>query len=257
MKQALILGGTGDVGNGATRELLKAGYGVIAVSRGGPKAEALRERYGGDQFQLLEGSVADERSAAVLLAAIRERASSVNAVVASLNVQPHRPETLLDWDSVELLKTIHHNLITHFVAAKTFLPLVADGGVYIGIGGGMADKIFPYYGYNSMIQSALRMMFRYIDHEAKSHRIEIRELIISAMVTTAKKQNSGDPKFNWISDSEVGQHISAMIQDPGSFPGPVQLLNSPKGVGRSLMLPLVPPSPPPPPRGLVGAAAAS
>jgi NAD(P)-dependent dehydrogenase (short-subunit alcohol dehydrogenase family) len=251
MKQALILGGTGVVGNGAAMELLKAGYGVIAVSRGGPKAEALRERYSGDRFQLLEGSVADERSAAVLLAAIRERASSVNAVVASLNVQPHRPETLLEWDSAELLKTIHHNLITHFVAAKTFLPIVAD----VGIGGGMADRIFPHYGYNSMIQSALRMMFRYIDHEAKSRRIEIRELIISAMVTTEKKQNTGDPKFNWIADSEVGQHISAMIQDPGSFPGPVQLLNSPKGVGRSLMLPLAPP--PPPPTGLVGAAAAS
>jgi NAD(P)-dependent dehydrogenase (short-subunit alcohol dehydrogenase family) len=254
MKHALILGGTGDVGNGATRELLKAGYGVIAVSRGGPKAELLRERYSGERFQLVEGSVADERSAAALLAAIRERVSTVDAVVASLNVQPHRPETLLEWDAAELLKTIHNNLISHFVAAKTFIPVVTDGGVYIGIGGGMADKIFPFYGYNSMIQSALRMMFRYIDHEAKSRRIEIRELIISAMVTTEKKHNSGDPKFNWIADREVGQHIRAMIEDPASFPGPIQLLNSPKGVGRSLPLSLVPP---PPPTGLVAAVAGS
>jgi NAD(P)-dependent dehydrogenase (short-subunit alcohol dehydrogenase family) len=254
MKQALILGGTGDVGNGAMRELLKAGFGVIAVSRGGPKAELLRERYNGEPLQLLEGSVADERSAAVLLAAIRERVSTVDVVVASLNVQPHRPETLLEWDAAELLKTIHNNLISHFVAAKTFIPVVTDGGVYIGIGGGMADKIFPFYGYNSMIQSALRMMFRYIDHEAKSRRIEIRELIISAMVTTEKKHNSGDPKFNWIADREVGQHIRAMIEDPASFPGPIQLLNSPKGVGRSLPLSLVPP---PPPTGLVAAVAGS
>jgi NAD(P)-dependent dehydrogenase (short-subunit alcohol dehydrogenase family) len=244
MKQVLIVGGTGDVGSGVALELLKAGYRVIAASRGGPKAEALRERYRRERFQLVEGSVTDERSAAALLAAISERASSVDAVIASLNVQPHRPETLLQWDSAELLKTIHSNLITHFVAAKTFIPFVADGGIYIGIGGGMADKIFPYYGYNSMIQSALRTMFRYIDHEAKSRRIEIRELIISAMVTTDSKHNSGDPKFNWIADSEVGQHIRAIIQDPESFPGPVQLLNSPKGVGRSLIQPHVPPPSP-------------
>jgi NAD(P)-dependent dehydrogenase (short-subunit alcohol dehydrogenase family) len=252
MKQVLILGGSGDVGNGATMELLKAGYSVIASSRGGAKAEALQERYKNEKFELVEGSLSDEREATALLAAVRKRTGSVDAVLASLNVQPHRPETLLEWDSAELQETFRHNLITHFVAAKTFIPFVADGGVYIGIGGGMADKIFPYYGYNSMIQQALRTMFRYIDHEAKDRRIEIRELMISAMVTTAKREHPGDPKFNWISDSEVGQHITAIIQRPETFPGPIQLLNSPGGVGRSLMLPL---TPPPAPTGSVKVAA--
>lgn len=244
MKHVLILGATGDVGNGAASELLKAGYGVIAVSRGGPKAEALRERRKHEAFRLVEGSVGDERAAAAVLAAIREQTDSVDAVIASLNVQPHRPETLLEWDSAQLLETIKNNLITHFVAAKTFIPLVADGGTYIGVGGGMADRIFPHYGYNSMIQSALRTMFRYIDHETKGRRVEIRELIISAMVTTDQRQNSGDQKFNWIADSEVGQHIRAMISDPQSFPGPIQLLNTPRGVGRSLTQPVPPPSSP-------------
>ena len=253
MKQALILGATGDVGHSAVAALLKAGYGVIGVSRGGAKAEALQKRLAGEPFQMVLGSVADERAADALLAAVSERADSVDAVVASLHVPAQRPETLLEWNSADLLQTIHDNLITHFVAAKTFIPLVGDGGVYIGIGGGMADKIFPYYGYNSMIQSALRMMFRYIDHEAKEQRVQIRELIISAMVTTEEKRNTGDPKFNWIADSEVGQHISAMIKDPASFPGPVQLLNSPHGVGRSRAMELArPPAPTGPANGEAG-----
>ena len=45
MKKILILGATGDVGNAAANALLQAGHRVIAVSRGGAKADALRERH--------------------------------------------------------------------------------------------------------------------------------------------------------------------------------------------------------------------
>src|ERR1700722_3987428 len=124
MKQELIVGATGDVGNAGAGELLKAGHNVIAVSRGGAKMAALASRHGGQSLQVVQGSVADEATAGALLSAIRERTKTVDAVVSSINVLPHRPETLLAWDSAELLKTMQHNLITHFVAAKTFIPLL-------------------------------------------------------------------------------------------------------------------------------------
>jgi NAD(P)-dependent dehydrogenase (short-subunit alcohol dehydrogenase family) len=232
MKQVLVLGATGDVGNGATGALLQAGHDVIAVSRGGAKTAALASRYGGQRLRIVQGTVDDETSAAALLAAIRERTKTVDAVVSSINVQPHRPEALLEWDSAALLETFQHNLMTHFVAAKTLIPLIADGGIYIGIGGGMADRIFPHYGYNSMIQAALRMMFRYIQAETKDRRVFVRELIISAMVVTAEKHNTGDRKFNWIADSEVGLHIKAMIENPASFLEPIHELSSPRQVGK-------------------------
>ena len=245
MKKILIVGATGDVGNGAATALLQAGHRVLAVSRGGAKADALRERHKNNEaFRLVQGSVDDELAAGVLVAKIREHAETVDAVVAGIHTPPDRLPTLLDWDSVKLQATIHDNLITHFVALKTLLPLVARGGLYLGIGGGMADRIFPRYGYNSMLQSSLRMMFRYVDHETRGNGVHIRELIIAARVTTETKHNTGDPKVNWISDSEVGQHILAMIEDPVGFPGPIQQLNSPKGVGRSREEPLnVPPRP--------------
>ena len=242
MKKILILGATGDVGNAAANALLQAGHRVRAVSRGGAKADALRERHKNNEaYRLVRGSVDDEQAAGALVAKIREQTETVDGVVAGIHTPPDRLPTLLEWDSVKLQATIHDNLITHFVALKTLLPLVARGGLYLGIGGGMADRIFPRYGYNSMLQSAMRMMFRYVDHETRDNGVHIRELIISAMVTTETKHNTGDAKFNWITDSEVGQHILAMIENPAGFPGPIQQLNSARGVGRSREEPLNPP----------------
>jgi len=245
MKNVLVIGATGDVGHGAVSALLKAGHRVLGVSRGGAKAEAMTGRYSTAPFAMLTGSVANEEAAEPLRIAAQRHFDKIDAVVASINLSPpRRPETLVEWRSSDLLKTIDQNLLSHFVAAKTFLPLIAKSGVYIGIGGGMADKLFPYYGYNSMIQSALRMMFRYVAHEAKGSDIEIRELIVSAMVTTEQRPNTGDKRFNWVSASEVGEHIKQMVEYPDRFPGPVQLLNSPHGVGRSLTMELIAPPPP-------------
>jgi hypothetical protein len=154
-------------------------------------------------------------------------------VVANLNTTPNAPETLLKWDSNALMGTFQDNLITHFVAAKTFFPHVADGGVYIGIGGGMADLLLQGVGYNSMYQSALRTMFRYIDFEAQNRQVAIRELVIGAMVSTETKLRPEASDYPWLADTDVGNHINQMIEDPSAFPGPVQLLTSPEGVGRS------------------------
>jgi NAD(P)-dependent dehydrogenase (short-subunit alcohol dehydrogenase family) len=233
MKQVLIFGATGDVGGGAIDALLGAGHAVLAISRGGPKGEALRQRYAGRTFELIEGSVSDEDSANTLLAGVRERVDAVDAVLASLGGRPAQSSSLMEWKSADLITALHDNLITHFVAAKTFIPMVADGGAYVALGGAMADRIFPHYSYNSMIQSALRTMFRYFDHEAENRSIAIRELIIGAMVTTDDKRKRDDPKYNWITDREVGEHIRAIFESPADFPGPIEHLFSSKGVGRS------------------------
>jgi NAD(P)-dependent dehydrogenase (short-subunit alcohol dehydrogenase family) len=218
---------------------------VVAISRGKRRRPAQHGRnLKSENFHLVKGSMETEASAAKALREVSDRMGRIDAVIASINVTPKRPETLLEWDAAALSTAIQHNLIAHFIAAKIFIPAIADGGVYLGIGGGMADKLFPHYGYNSMIQSALRMMFRYLDHEKKGRAIEIRELIISAMVTTAEKANTGDLKFNWISDRQVGEHIASMIERPMDFEGPIQLLNSQHGVGRSLPMALTPPPTP-------------
>jgi hypothetical protein len=65
------------------------------------------------------------------------------------------------------------------------------------------------------------------------------------MVTTEEKANTGERKFNWITSQQVREHIAALIETPAAFSGPIQLLNSPHGVGRSLPMELTPPPPPP------------
>jgi NAD(P)-dependent dehydrogenase (short-subunit alcohol dehydrogenase family) len=247
VKTIVIIGASGDVGAAATDALIGANHTVVAVSRGFRQLSKQHEQnLKSDRFHSVEGSMENEASASIVLEKVRQKVDRIDAVLASINSSPQRPETLLEWGSDALLRTIHDNLVTHFVAAKTFIPAIADAGLYLGIGGGMADKLFPYYAYNSMIQSALRMMFRYLDHENTARRIEIRELIISAMVTTDEKANTGERKFNWITSHQVGEHIASMIETPAAFAGPIQLLNSSHGVGRSLSMELTPPPPPSP-----------
>lgn len=247
MKTIVIVGASGDVGAAATDALISADHTVVAVSRGFRQlSNQHKKNLKSDRFHLVEGSMENEASASILLAKVLQKVDRIDAVLASINFSPRRPESLLEWDSDALLRTIHDNLITHFVTAKTFIPAIADGGLYIGIGGGMADKLFPFYAYNSMIQSALRMMFRYLDHENSARRIEIRELIISAMVITDEKANTGERKFNWITSRQVGEHIASIIETPAAFAGPIQLLNSSHGVGRSQSMELTPPPPPSP-----------
>lgn len=38
------------------------------------------------------------------------------------------------------------NLTSHFIAARTFLPVLQRGSTYTLIGGGAADKAIPNYG---------------------------------------------------------------------------------------------------------------
>jgi hypothetical protein len=164
------------------------------------------------------------------------------ATAALLATSPEHRGPILDWDANALGRTFDDNLFTHFIAAKTFIPRITDGGVYIGIGGGMADILMRGHGYNSMYQSALRTMFRYIDLKFKERDIAIRELVSSAVISTESRPNPGNTPFPWIADTQVGAHLRRMIEDPASFPGPIQPLNSPQGVGKSLGIDFLPPT---------------
>ncbi|MGE0828884.1 MAG: SDR family oxidoreductase [Hyphomonadaceae bacterium] len=240
MKTVLIIGAAGDVGGGAAMELLAGGHRVIAAGRSETSLQALQQRAEG-RLILVPGSVENEAAAQRLLADVRAKAQGPDVVISSINVMPaRRPKTLAEISSDELMEAIRLNLATHFSAAKTFIPALGAGGLYIGIGGGMADFIFPHYGYNSMIQAALRMMFRYFDAESVTPGVTIKELIIAAMVTSERTPPQADAKYNYISDAEVGRHIRGMVEAPEAFEGAIQWLRSAKQVGQPFAQALTP-----------------
>jgi NAD(P)-dependent dehydrogenase (short-subunit alcohol dehydrogenase family) len=159
----------------------------------------------------------------------------IDAVVVAVNA-PNQQQPLLQWSPAALTGLFDANLMTHFIAAKTFIPQLAAGGVFIGIGGGTADFIIPGMTQLSMVQAALRMMYRGIARECRDSKVAIRELIIVSMVNGESKRATADPA--WIIDTEVGRHVCAVIADPACFPGPILTLKTKEQAGQPDVNPL-------------------
>src|SRR4051812_23692659 len=159
-KCVLVIGASGDVGQGVASQLLQAGYRVIAAGRSADKLQALSQRLAAaTALETVVGSVADETSAQALRAAVQQRAERLDAVIVSVNA-PWQQAPLEAVSSRQLIDVLNTNLVSHLMAAQAFVPALPAGATYLAIGGGMADFVVPGFGPVSMCQAAQRAMFR-------------------------------------------------------------------------------------------------
>ena len=230
MPTVLVIGGTGDVGQGIVSVLVSAGHRVIAASRNEERLRELAQRLGQPAtLRTVRGSVENEATAAALLAAVRGGGDTLDAVITTVNA-PLRSSALLFERSADALgHLLRDNLITHFVAAKTFIPAIAKGGVYISIGGGLADVVRPGFGHHSMVQAALRMMLRTLAAELSDKPVVVRELIIASMVNGESRRSIAQPE--WVTDLDIGEHVRAILVSPHDFADLIQTLRSRDQVG--------------------------
>jgi len=223
---AVIIGATGTVGRGIARTLIAAGWTVIAAGRDGGKLAALKSELGA--IVTVVGSVEDDAAAARLAAAIRATGALPDAVITSINV-PAAPRRLLDMSDEAFLELFRGNVSTHFCAAKALLPLLSENGRYIGLGGGMADFTLSGMGGVSICQAAQRNLFRFLAQEYDGHGVSVVELMLYSHIVGPEAADSEEPRN--IRADEVGQHVLAMLERPGDFPGPIAALKSRKQVG--------------------------
>ena len=219
----LVVGAGGDVGRGIVAAALASGRKVVAAGRDISKLSGL-----GEGVAAVAGDISDEAGAVrlweVASAAFGEIADAVISVNAANRVQP-----LADWSAAELGNMLGANVLTHFVAAKAFLPRLPESGMLIGIGGGTADFVFPGMAHVSVGQAALRMLYRGLAKERKAGA-QLRELIVVSMVAGASNRASARPE--WLSDLEVGRHVCAILDAPDRFTKPVLYLRSREQVGQ-------------------------
>jgi len=217
----LLVGATGDVGQGIARALVQQDWNVIAAAR---SAEPLEAFVGSVQSAYLAGCVGDiasEEGATALWTAANE-ISPVDTVIVSINALS-RAHPLAAWSSDDLTAFWNANLVPHFVAAKIFLPRLPASGLFLGIGGGTADFVIPKLGHMSMIQAAQRMMYRSLAME-QPDGAHVRELIVASMVNGASTRDRARPE--WLSDDEIGQYVRRLVAAPGKFAGPIVMLKS-------------------------------
>ena len=227
-KIAYIAGGAGNVGEGIVRSFLKAGATVITSSRGSDKLDRLRELLKDtptDKLITIEGGLGDIENGEALRDKILSKCARLDAVVASLGGTWHRNVPMTEVSMDEWQKFLMTNLTTHFVTARTFLPVLAKtkGSSYTFLAGGAATTPIPNYSVVGIPAAGQLMMAKIVMEEMKDSGIRINQVIANSLVNTRSSQDKA--KQSWLTADEIGDYVVWLASDEGAVAnGTVALL---------------------------------
>lgn len=215
-KITLVAGGAGSVGEGIVRAFLKEGATVVVSARNTEKLEELRGLLGElatDRFVPLIGDFGQFDAAERLRDEILNKFGRLDAVVASLGGSwtGHVPLTQVSMEDWQ--KYLQSNLTTHFVAARTFLPVLAQhkGSSYTFLGGAAAEIAIPNYSLVGIPAAGQLMLARVVIEEMKGSGVRINEVVIHSMVATRATQGQAQPQ--WITADEIGEYTAWLASD--------------------------------------------
>jgi NADP-dependent 3-hydroxy acid dehydrogenase YdfG len=217
----LVIGATGDVGSGVVTACLRRGWDTVAVARTESALQDLAREHSNSRLSTIVGSLDDEQST-------KELAYSANAgtltgvVVAAAGPWTATPVADCGWDTIA--QAFERQLRPHVNAARTFIPGLPDGAVYLAIGGGMADAIFPGMAPMSMTQAAQRNLIRGWHREHRDGPVAIKELIIAAMVNG--RRTRAHAAQDWLTDKEIGEYAADVLTAPEQYPGAILTLST-------------------------------
>jgi NAD(P)-dependent dehydrogenase (short-subunit alcohol dehydrogenase family) len=223
-KKLLVIGASGDVGQGIVAAAAERGWHVVAAGRTQAKLAAIAARHPG--VVPLVGDVGSPDSAVALIEAAKTARGGIDAVVISVNA-PASFRPLFENDEASLVELFRSNIVSHFHAAKAALDALPADGVLLGLGGGMADWVPPHGTHQSIVQAGLRNFYRGLAKEYRDRNV--RQMQIVSMVNGASKRDVAQE--SWLTDRECGEHACAIVERPAEFKGPVVIIKSREEVG--------------------------
>ncbi|WP_411850682.1 SDR family NAD(P)-dependent oxidoreductase [Stenotrophomonas sp. LGBM10] len=210
--EVLVLGGTGNVGQGIVAALLEAGSPVLVVGRDPGRLAALRDQFADEPaLETLLGSVADDGSARTLAERIAARPRPLAAVVASLGA-PLRLGRLIDQPSSWLMERIERDLVPHVNAAHHLVPLLAQrapGARYVVIGSPCGLRPWSGHGDASVSSAAIRMFVQVLHEEAQGVGVRAQMLEVTHPVCTPG--NAANACVEWPSALAVGRRVVSVL----------------------------------------------
>ena len=217
-KIAYIAGGAGNVGEGIVRSFLKAGATVITSSRSSDKLDRLRELLkdtSTDKLITIEGGLGDIEHGEALRDEILSKCDRLDAVVASLGGSWDRNVPLTEVSMDEWQKYLFTNLTTHFVTARTFLPVLAktQGSSYTFLTGGAAVNPTPNYSVVGIPAAGQLMLAKIVMEEMKDSGVRINQAIANSLVNTRSSKDKA--QSNWLTADEIGNYIAWLASDEG------------------------------------------
>lgn len=213
MKQILVAGGTGGVGEAIVRALLGAGHRVIVPSRSEARLDRLRHDVAGSQeLVTFTGEIGTIEGAQLIRDRIARELGRLDVLIPSLG--GWWEGGLLDatpavWDIV-----MNEMLRTHYVFAHVFVPVLCaqtGGGRYIGIGGGAAYHPIHNSSLVSIAAAAQLMLTRALRREIGDPNVDILELVVDGPVRTRDSAHVAAP--DWISAGDVGRVVVELVAD--------------------------------------------
>ncbi|MEW6735804.1 MAG: SDR family oxidoreductase [Acidobacteriota bacterium] len=229
---AVIAGGTGTVGEGIVRAFLREGATVIVPSRSSEKIVALcnyLSEVNTDNLITLIGNIGEPAGAEKILEEILNRYGKIDAMVASLGGSWEKglPITKVPIDTWR--EYWENNLTAHFVAAKVFLPVLANnpGSSYTLLGGLSAVLAIPYYSPVAVNSAGQLMMAKILIEEMKESGVRINQVMFGFINT---RERAAYARQEWVTADEVGNFIAYLASKEAYMinGGVIQLGDKPK-----------------------------
>lgn len=220
-KVAYIAGGAGNVGEGIVRAFLKAGAVVAVSSRKAEKLEELRTYLGdiatSDRFIPIVGEISQVAGAQSIRDQILSKFGKIDAVVASLGGWWFGNKPVTDVSIAEWQQYLDSNLTSHFITARTFLPVLKQqkGATYTLIGGAAAEVPVPNVSLVSIPAAGQLMLAQILMAENKDSAVRINEVIIHSWVETRASQDRSQP--TWITADDIGEFSAWLACDAASM----------------------------------------
>ena len=212
-RQALILGGAGDVGEGIVRQFRKRGWATIVPSRTKERLDpvALSTR-GAGQFLPFIGDIGSEEGSKEAAEEIAARYGRFDIVVAAIGGWWAGP-SLLKMTTDDWYRVLENSLSSHFHAARAFLPRVVENpsGQYVFINGGASRMPVPGSGPISVAAAAQEMLQRVFAAECEHLPGTVYTLVLNSLVITRSRP---DAPAGSLTADQVGGHVLALQETP-------------------------------------------
>jgi 3-oxoacyl-[acyl-carrier protein] reductase len=213
-KICLILGGAGFVGEGIVRSFLEEGAFVIVPSRSPERLQGLRKVLGplaNERLVTVPASTGTLQGAEGLRDQILQRMKRLDAVVATLGGF-REGARLVDTTLEEFGKVLTDNLVSHFIAARTFLPALRPGSTYTFVAGLAAEVPAPRTGSVAIAMAGQQVLQRVLAQEMADSGIRINELLVKSVMSRAR----GAPGPETLTAEEVGLFAARLASAEGA-----------------------------------------
>ncbi len=215
-KIAVVLGGTGGVGEGIVKALLEADATVIVPSRSKSNLNNLQEYVSNITTGKLipfVGSVNTEENASALSNYLHQNYKSIDLVVASLGGWK-QGFPLYSYPMNEWTQIMNDALTSHFLAIKTLVPMLnPQTGSYFHINGFGSEEVVPMAGPITAMAAAQKSLILTLATELNRTGMRVYELILGPMMTRdLLKHSVGKP--DWYYPKEIGQYIVEQTIQP-------------------------------------------